>query len=91
MKKLATSVVLGSANLALLGIVSLRYWAHLMLDLPAGISIIPMAITMIAVPLFGLATVGFAIRDFFRPAVRGQAVIACVLFIPVATAYWPPW
>jgi hypothetical protein len=91
MKKLANSIVLGSANLALLGLGSLRYWTHLLLDLPVRISMIPMAITMIVVPLLGVATVGFAIIDFLRRGARWQATIACVLFIPVAVAYWPPW
>ena len=91
MKKLTTSVVLGSANLALLGLGYLHYWIHMLLDYPARISIVPIAITMIAVPLLGLATLGFAIRDFFRPSFRWQAAIACILFIPVAIAYWPPW
>jgi len=91
MKTLAISLLLGCASLVLLGLGYLRWWTHMLFDSPAKISIVPLAITYIAVPLLGLATVGFAIRDFFRPAFRWQAVIACVLFVPVAIAYWPPW
>jgi hypothetical protein len=91
MKKLAISLVLGLANLVLFSLGYFHFWIHLLLDLPAKLSIAPMAITMIVVPLLGLATVGFAIRDLYRPAIRWQAVIACVLFIPIAIDYWPPW
>jgi hypothetical protein len=89
MKKLATSLALGCTNLVLLCISSSSYWTHLMGDLPTRSSIAPMVIWF-AVPLFGLATVGFAVRDFFRPDARWQAGIACALFIPVAIAWWPP-
>jgi hypothetical protein len=95
MKRVATSIVLACANLVLVGLgyvlAFVDSWKHVLPEeLPAPISLLPGLIVFVVIPLLGLATVVIAIKDLFRAGTRWQAVIACILFIPVAIIYSRP-
>jgi hypothetical protein len=91
MKKIATSIILACANLALLGLGYLDDWKHVFRHLPAIISILPLVIAFVVIPFLFLATVGFAIRDLSRRGSRWQAVLAFLLSVPIGIIYSHPW
>jgi hypothetical protein len=89
MKKVAPSIVLACANFIVLG---LEYIADLMLpkQLPYSV-ILWLGTTLPAlVPLLLFATVGFAMRDVFRPSTRWQAIAAFVLSVFIGIVYFRP-
>ena len=91
MQKVATSIVLACANLALFGLGYLEDWKHLSRHLPATISILPLVIAFVVIPFLFAATVLFSVRDLLRSGTRWQACLAIVLSIPVGIIYSRPW
>jgi hypothetical protein len=91
MKKVATSIIVACANLALLGLGYLDDWIDVYRHLPATISIFPMVIAFVVIPFLFLATVGFAIRDIFCRGKRWQAFLAILLSVPIGVIYSRPW
>jgi hypothetical protein len=91
MKKVATSIILACANLALLGLGYLDDWIDVYRHLPAAISILPLVIAFVVIPFLFLATVCFAIRDLSRAGSRWQAVFAFILSVPIGIIYSHPW
>jgi hypothetical protein len=90
MKRLTTSTVLACANLVLVSFGYLDNWKHILIPehLPRAISLWPEVVGFVVIPFLVLATLGLAIRDLFRPGVRGQAVIALILTGPIFYIYF---
>jgi len=92
MKKAATSVVLACANLVLFGLGYLDdNCISLYRHLPQAISILPLVVAFVVIPLLFLATLGFAIRDLFRSGLSWHAIVAIVLCVPIGIVYSRPW
>lgn len=91
MKKIATSMILACANLSLLCIGYLDDWTHFLGHLPSVISILPLVIAFVVIPFLLLATIVFAIKDFFRTTGRWQAVCALILSLPIGIIYRHPY
>ena len=89
MKKVSTSIILASTNLALLGFGYLDNWLDISRHLPARISILPMAIAFAVIPPLFLFTVIVAIADLFRGH-RWQGTLGLILSIPIAIIYSHP-
>ena len=90
MKKVAISIIPACTNVALLGLGYLDETSHWLSHVPSAISILPLVITFVVIPLLFLTTIVLAIRDLFRAVVRWQAVCALILSVPVGIVYWHP-
>lgn len=92
MKKVAISIIPACTNVALLGVGYLEEMTHWqwLSHVPSAISILPLVITFVVIPLLFLTTIVLATRDLFRAAVRWQAVCALILSVPVGFIYWHP-
>jgi hypothetical protein len=90
MKKVATSIVLACLSFIVVGLEYLADRTHIIPNQLPYFIVVWVGATLPAVfPLVLAATIGFAIRDLFRPDTRWQAVIALALSIPIGILYYP--
>jgi hypothetical protein len=72
--KIATSLVLASLNLFLVGV----FWSLIHINHPDA----AIVVEMVLVPLLLLATLVFLVRDLIKPSNRLHALLALLLSVP---------